>query len=184
MADSDTDKTLAVVQASCPPEDWPFVEAFLCEPELNIAKAEKACGWPAGAGKRALAKSRVRNVIGQILQDVSARHTKIRDKALFTMAQIAFYDPADAWSEDHRLLHIRDMPLAVRMSVTEYQETIKPNGDVFTKVKFSDRVKVLEMVLKTFQAFEEEDKSTDQLANITLRGVQKGMIDATPEGED
>lgn len=168
------DKTLAMVQASCPQDAWPFVEAFLAEPELNIARAEKAVGWPAGAGARCLADPRVRNVIGQILQDTRARQGHIRDRAILTLAQIAFYDPADAWDEKGLgMLSLKDMPLDLRMAVTEYTETVKANGDKVTRVKFTDRVKVLDMVLKMFGALEEDTEGKlESLPQITFRGVQ------------
>lgn len=173
MTDSDpAEKTLAMLQASCPSDMWPFVEAFLADPDLSIARAEKAVGWPAGAGRRALADPRVRNVIGEILQDARRRNANIRDKALFTLAQVAFFDPAEAWDENNRLMHIRNMPEAVRMSITSYEQIEKNNGDIVTRVKFADRTKVLDMVLRMFQLYEGVEEEADTV-HVTFRGVQK-----------
>ena len=58
------------------------------------------------------------------------------------------------------------------MSITSYEQIEKNNGDIVTRVKFADRTKVLDMVLRMFQLYEGVEEEADTV-HVTFRGVQK-----------
>lgn len=167
------DKAIALIRNACPSECWPFVEALLGNPDMSIAAAERAVGWPQGAGRRALANPRVREAIGAILLDRRDRYRHIRDRALLTLAEIAFFDPADAWGNGG-VKPLPEMPSGLRLAVSEYEERISATGEITRKVKFHNRVKVLELLLAHFEDPGETADAIDATppTKFVFRGVQ------------
>lgn len=176
------DKALAIIQKSCPTDYWPFVEAFLADPKLNISAAERKAGLPPGAGQRALAHPGVRSTIGAIMSDRRDRYRDIRDKALLILADIAFHDPAEAWDPDGvGVLRLPDMPPSLRLAVSEYEERVSPDGTVTRKVKFHDRVKVLQILLQQFGDPGETVEAQGTTTVVRLRGVETPAAERGPK---
>lgn len=177
------DRALALIRRECPTEYWPFVEALLADPKLNISAAERKAKLPKGSGQRILAHPGVRSTIGAIFSDRRDRYRDIRDKALLILADIAFHDPAAAWDEGGvGLLRLPDMPPNLRLAVSEYHEWTTPDGTTHRKVKFHDRVKVLQILLQQFEDPGEEKDAVEaqgQTVVVRLRGVEGAG--ATPE---
>lgn len=173
------DKALMLIKRECPTDYWPFVEALLADPKLNIAAAERKSGVPKGSGVRILAHPGVRSTIGAIFSDRRDRYRDIRDKALLILADIAFHDPAAAWDDEGvGLLRLPDMPASLRLAVSEYHEWTTPDGTVHRKVKFHDRVKVLQILLQQFDDLG-EDKVVEAQGTTTvvrLRGLDPGAV--------
>ncbi|MBI4486144.1 MAG: terminase small subunit [Acidobacteria bacterium] len=140
------------------PKQRRFIAEYLID--LNATQAAKRAGYsPKTAQEQAsrlLSNVKVAAAIAanQARQDAALGLTA--DEAREQNAFIARFDPADLFDEHRQLLHVKDMPRAVRCALRSV-EVVKRNltsGDGTTdttlKVQFWDKLKAIEMEYRHF----------------------------------
>lgn len=159
---------LIVLRANTPEAIVRFVDALLADPEMRAGVAGQAIGLnPQQAGVM-LRDSRVIQLIAAMTQSLRETNASLRLQAVQMLAQIAAFDPADAFGENGMIKRMRDIPPLARAAIKSYRE--KADGSI--QIEWIDRVRVIDMLMKCFGDVE-NDKILPTQSRVVFRNRGK-----------
>jgi phage terminase small subunit len=155
------------------PKQRKFVAAYRAEG--NATKAAIAAGYSEktaySAGARLLRNVGIASALNKKLaQDVEKFDIR-GDEVLRTLKELAFFDPAAFYGEDGQLKSIHEIPLAARRALggLETEELFDGHGEErarvgdTVKVKWSDRIRALELLGKHLKLFTDRVEHSGKL---------------------
>ena len=170
------------------PKQQRFVDEYLLD--LNATQAAIRAGYSEATAQeqssRLLSNVMVREAIDAALANRSERTQIDADYVLTRLAAEAEADMADIFDPDGALLPVKDWPAIWRKGlVAGVDVELGQDGATVQKVRFSDRIKRLELIGKhvAVQAFQKniQVNSLDGLADRLSR--IKERVDALPDDE-
>lgn len=142
-----------------------FAEAMAADPELDPGKAAIAVGRP-GQGGVMLKDSRTLKVLSVMLADNRETFKDLRRATIQMLAQLACYDPIDAFDQFGQIRRIDEMPPEMRMAVKSYE--VKADGS--RRISWVDRTRVLELLLAHFGDIDSRAYAPTGQATVVFRG--------------
>lgn len=136
--------------------------------DFNGARAVRAAGYTEKTSDRSayqlLSNTQVQAFLAELMVRVAAEVKKHEQNALWTaeellsrIQEIASVDPLDAVDENNRVLPLKDMPPALRRTISsiDIYEDFTEGVEVgqTTKIRFWDKSKSMEMLAKRLQLF-------------------------------
>lgn len=160
-----------------------FVAQYLVD--LNASKAAERAGYSAktahSTGPRLLENAEVAKAIEEALARRSARVEVKQDDVLRSLLEFANCDILGAFTDDHQLLPLSEMSPEVRRCIVGIETTATGSEDAprfVTKVKFSDKLRSLELLGKHVGMFKDKlEVKVVGLAELIARARKK-----TPAG--
>lgn len=156
---------LKAMLAALPPRRRRFVEAYLLEP--NAKRAAISAGLAEASaeqtGSRMLRNDQVSAALALAAGERSARVEVQADDVLRELKTFSHANPAEAFDDRGRLLHISKMPHDLQLAIQSFEwggtgTSAQPGG--LTKVKFWPKHRGLEMLGRHIRLFGEEAPSS------------------------
>ena len=120
-----------------------LIRARLCSEQATKNHANKK-------GLEWLRRPYVQEYLEKAMEDRAERAKVTADRTIKEVAQIAFFDPADAFEDSGALKKIKEMPRSVRCVISELEFKYNPRDKVSypSKIKFHDKLTALQNLLK------------------------------------
>lgn len=125
--------------------------------DLNPKQAAIRAGYSPSSATQMAAKMLNNPKVTQALRIELAKRAQAAEidakKVLYELALIAFSDPGDMFDLDGKLLHVKDMPEAIRKSIAGFDVKTKEHRDgesqtTTVKVKFWNKIEALNLIGK------------------------------------
>jgi phage terminase small subunit len=111
------------------------------------------------------------------------------ERTLQTMADLAYFDPADMVHEDGTPKSIKQMPLSARRAIAGFEVTVSGKGEnqvVTTKVRLVSRAQAVDMAAKVAGAYKADNDQRRNAKEMTdselMQRAMTLMGMAVPEG--
>lgn len=166
------------------PRQSRFVAEYLVD--LNATEAAKRAGYSAktahSAGPRLLENVEVKREVDAALARRSTRVEVRQDDVVRELLRIGFVDIAGAFDAQNRLLPLHEMSAEVRRAIVGVEVTATGSEEAprfVTKVKFSDKLRGLELLGKHVGMFKDRlEVKVVGLAELIARARKKPGVGA------
>lgn len=157
---------LTLLRTSTPERLYRFAELVAADPDLRLEPAAAAVGQP-GKGPEMMRDPRTLKVFAAMVQELRDTHKEIRSQTVQMLAQLAVYDPAEAFTLDGRPKNIHDIPPLARAALKGY----KVKGDGSVEIQWIDRLRVLELLMAHFGDIDHGGRMAEGgMAQVVFRG--------------
>ena len=171
-----------------------FVDKYLCAAKLNATKAAIAAGYSVkSAHSQAtalMANPRVKRYLRKRMDDRKRRLEVNQDKVVSELGALAFSRPSEFVELVNGRLTVKDLddvPLELQGAIKSYEPVFSTMGRSGIKVKFTDRVAPLKLIMQHLGMLHDRARDSDKGSIMKMFAETHGEaegVDGKGKGQD